>query len=463
MSLTTVRHSGTSRNPLPLGAFNDPSESLDDLAENALAGPLPSRLLPDNAAIDRDGRLSLAGCDLVDLAGEFGTPLLVYDEDHIRARCREARAVLRGGIVAYAAKAFLCRAMAELVNEEGLHLNVATGGELYVAQVAGFAPERMIFHGNNKSLDELALAVEAGVGRIVIESFDELDRLDELADQSGCRPNVLVRVNSGVTGCTHPHLSTSGDYSRFGFTVSDGAAERAVKRARAATSVDLVGIHAHIGSQVFELDSFQQVVAELANFANSLEDSAGLAELWVGGGLGVAYMAGQMASSITDWGEAILGAAAAAGVGTRIGVEPGRAVVAQAAVALYTVGTIKNVSRYGTYVVTDGGMSDNPRPALYGSRYEAFLPRAVTAERNWNVTVAGKHCESSDVVVKDGYLPDDLAIGDILGVPVAGAYGYAMASNYIKMCRPAVVFVRGGEARPVIRRETYEDLLRLDL
>ena len=393
----------------------------------------------------------------------FGTPLLVYDEDHVRARCREARAVFGPDSVAYAAKAFLCRAMAELVNEEGLYLNVATGGELYVARDAGFAPERMVFHGNNKSLDELALAVDAGVGRIVVESFDELDRLDALADQRGCCPKVLLRITSGVMARTHPHLSTSGDYSRFGFTISFGAAERAVKRARGATSVDLVGIHAHIGSQVFELDSFQRVVTELADFTNSLEDPAGLAELWVGGGLGVAYEAGQAAPSITDWGEAVLGAAAEAGVRVRIGVEPGRAVVAQAAVALYKVGTIKDVSGSGTYVVTDGGMSENLRPALYGSRYEAFLPRAVTAERDWKVTVVGKHCESSDVVVEDGNLPGDLAIGDVLGVPVAGAYGYAMASNYIKTPRPAVLFVQDGSARKVIRRETYKDLLHLDL
>ena len=424
-----------------------------------MAGPLPSHLLPDGAAPDGRGRLSVAGCDLVDLAGEFGTPLLVYDEDHVRARCREALAVFGDGAVAYAAKAFLCRAMAELVRDEGLDLDVATGGELHVALAAGFPPERLVLHGNNKSVAELTAAVDAGVGRIVVDSFDELDRLDALAVARGCRPAVLLRVTPGVEAHTHVYLSTGRDDSKFGFTVSSGAAAAAVERARVAASVKLVGIHAHIGSQVFLIDSFRRAVATLADFANPL----GLAELSVGGGLGVAYVTGEEAPSITAWGEAVLGAAAEAGVRARLSVEPGRAVVAQAAVALYTVGTVKHLPGIRTYVAIDGGMSDNPRPALYGSGYEVFLPRAATAERPREVAVVGKHCESGDIVVPEGWVPQDLAIGDVLGVPVAGAYGYSMASNYNKVPRPAVVFARAGEAREVIRRETYEDLLRLDL
>ena len=424
-----------------------------------MAGPLPPHLLPDSAATDARGRLSVAGCDLVDLAGEFGTPLIVYDEDHVRARCREALAVFGDGAVAYAAKAFLCRAMAQLVRDEGLHLDVATGGELHVALAAGFPPERLVLHGNNKSLDELRAAVDAGVGRIVVDSFDELDRLDALAAERGCRPAVLLRITPGVEAHTHVYLSTGRDDSKFGFTVSSGAAAEAVQRARAAGSVELVGIHAHIGSQVFRLDSFRQAVATVAAFANPLD----LPELSVGGGLGVAYVTGEEAPSITAWGEAVLGAAAEAGVRARLSVEPGRAVVAQAAVALYTVGTIKHLPGIRTYVAVDGGMSDNPRPVLYGSGYEVFLPRAATAERPREVTVVGKHCESGDIVVPEGRMPQDLAVGDVLGVPVAGAYGYSMASNYNKMPRPAVVFARNGEAREVIRRETYDDLLRLDL
>ena len=424
-----------------------------------MAGPLPPHLLPDGATADAGGRLALAGCDLVELAGRFGTPLIVYDEDHLRARCHEATAVFGDGGVAYAAKAFLCRAMAQLVAEEGLHLDVSTGGELHVALAAGFPPERLVLHGNNKSLEELAAAVDAGVGRIVVDGFDELDRLDALGAERGRRPAVLLRITPGVEAHTHVYLTTGTDDSKFGFTVSTGAAATAVARARAAASLDLVGIHAHIGSQVFRLDSFRRAVAVVAGFANPL----GLAELSVGGGLGVAYVTGEEAPSITAWGEAVREAAAEAGVTARLGVEPGRAIVASAAVALYTVGTVKELPGIRTYVAVDGGMSDNPRPVLYGSGYEVFLPRAATAERPRAVRVVGKHCESGDVLVADGRVPQDLAPGDVLGIPVAGAYGYSMASNYNKVPRPAVVFVRDGEARPVIRRETYEDLLRLDL
>lgn len=424
-----------------------------------MAGPLPPHLLPDGATADAGGRLSLAGCDLVELAGRFGTPLIVYGEDHLRARCREATAIFGDGGVAYAAKAFLCRAMARLVAEEGLHLDVSTGGELHVALAAGFPPERLVLHGNNKSPEELATAVEAGVGRIVVDGFDELDRLDALAGTAGRRPAVLLRITPGVEAHTHVYLTTGMDDSKFGFTVSTGAAAEAVARARAAGSLELVGIHAHIGSQVFRLDSFAQAVATVAAFANPL----GLEELSVGGGLGVAYVTGEEAPSITAWGEVVLEAAAAAGVTARLSVEPGRAITAAAAVALYTVGTVKDLPGIRTYVAVDGGMSDNPRPVLYGSGYEVFLPRAATAERPRPVRVVGKHCESGDVLVADGWVPQDLAPGDILGIPVAGAYGYSMASNYNKVPRPAVVFVRDGEARPVIRRETYDDLLRLDL
>ena len=424
-----------------------------------MSDPLPRHLLPDGATFDGAGRLAVAGCDLVDLAAGFGTPLIVYDEDHLRARCREATAVFGPGGVVYAAKAFLCGAMVRLVHAEGLHLDVSTGGELDVALAAGFPPERLVLHGNNKSLDELAAAVDAGVGRIVVDSFDEMDRLDALAARRGCRPAVLLRVTPGVEAHTHVYLATGRDDSKFGFTVSTGAATAAVERASSADSVELIGIHAHIGSQVFRIDSFRRAVATLAAFANPL----GLPELSVGGGLGVAYVTGEEAPSITAWGEAVLGAAADAGVTARLSVEPGRSIAAQAAVALYRVGTVKHLPGIRTYVAVDGGMSDNPRPVLYGSGYEVFLPRAAAAERPRAVTVVGKHCESGDVLVSDGRVPEDLAVDDVLGVPVAGAYGYAMASNYNRVPRPAVVFVRDGDARPVIRRETLDDLLRLDL
>ncbi|MXZ30426.1 MAG: diaminopimelate decarboxylase [Acidimicrobiia bacterium] len=424
-----------------------------------MTGPLPRHLLPDGAVVDVAGRLTVAGCDLVDLAGRFGTPLIVYDEDHLRARCGEARAAFGEGAVAYAAKAFLCRAMVELVHEERLHLDVSTGGEMNAALAAGFPPERLVLHGNYKPIEELATAVEAQVGRIVVDGFEELDRLDTLAAERGCRPPVLLRVTPGVEAHTHVYLSTGCDDSKFGFTVSTGAAAEAVARARSSDSVELMGIHAHIGSQVFRLDSFARAVATLADFANPL----GLPELSVGGGLGVAYVTGEEAPTITEWGRTVLQAAAEAGVTARLSVEPGRAIVAAAAITLYKVGAVKGIPGIRTYVAVDGGLSDNPRPVLYGSGYEAFLPRAADAARPQQVRVVGRNCESGDVLVADGHLPHDVADGDILAIPVAGAYGYSMASNYNKMPRPAVVFVRDGEARPVIRRETFDDLLRLDL
>ena len=422
-----------------------------------MAGPLPFHLLPDNASVSGDGRLSIAGCDLLDLAAEFGTPLFVYDEQHLRARCREAVAAFPDG-VAYATKAFLCLAMAQLVHEEGMNLDVATGGELHVALAAGVPGERLVMHGNNKSMDELRAAVNAGVGRIVVDSFDELDRLDALHAETGARPEVLLRVTPGVEAHTHEFIATGQDDSKFGFTVSSGAAERAVERAGASESVSLVGIHAHIGSQVFRLYSFEQSVQIIAAFAKPYD----LAELSIGGGLGVPYVEGEEAPSITAWGRAVREACEAAGVRSRITAEPGRAIAASAAVTLYTVGTIKDLPGIRTYVAVDGGMSDNPRPVLYGSGYEAFLPRDVRAERPRRVTIVGKHCESGDVLVRDGAVPADLRVGDILATPVTGAYGHSMGSNYQKVLRPAVLFVRDGEPHVVVERERLDDLLRFD-
>ena len=418
---------------------------------------LPEYLLPDSAA-EVNGRLHVAGCDLLALAKEFGTPLLVYDEEHLRARCRETRSAFGDG-AAYASKAFLCQAMAQLVAEEGLHLDVATGGELYAALDADFPPERLVVHGNNKSLRELTEALEAGAGRIVVDSFDELDRLQALARSRSVRPRILIRVTPGVEAHTHHYVATGGEDSKFGFTVHTGAAAEAVRRAAASEFLELLGIHAHIGSQVFRLESFAEAVGVLARFARPL----GLAELSVGGGLGVAYVDGEQAVGIEEWAETVLAAAAEAGVTARVTAEPGRAIAAAAAVILYEVGTIKELPGIRTYVAVDGGMSDNPRPVLYGSGYEVFLPRAAGALRPKEVRVVGKHCESGDILVAQGWLPADVTVGDILAVPVAGAYGYSMASNYNKVPRPAVIFVRDGAARLVIRRETYQDLTRLDV
>jgi diaminopimelate decarboxylase len=423
-----------------------------------VSGPLPLHLLPDTAEVDPQGRLRVGGCDLLELAEEHGTPLFVYDEAHLRARCREAVAVFGDG-VAYATKAFLCIAMARLANEEGLHLDVATGGELHVALAAGVAPERLVLHGNNKSLDELRTARAAGVGRVVVDSFDELDRLAALHAQDGIVTQILVRVTPGVEAHTHEFVRTGQIDSKFGFGLVAGDAARAVARAQDAPSVELRGLHVHIGSQVFVADFFHQAVEVIAPFVRDL----GLPELSIGGGLGVAYMAGEEAPSITEWASSVLDGCRDAGITARVTAEPGRAIVAQAGITLYTVGTIKDVPDVRTYVSVDGGMSDNPRPVLYGSGYEAFLPRATTAERPRRVTVVGKHCESGDVLVRDAQVPEDLAVGDVLATPVTGAYGHSMGSNYNKVLRPAVLFVADGRAREVVRRETLDDLLRHDV
>ena len=418
---------------------------------------LESSLLPDNASVGADGRLSIAGCDVLELATEFGTPLFVYDEDHIRTRCREAVDAFGPG-VAYATKAFLCRAMAALAHEEGMHLDVATGGEMHVAFEAGVPPDKLVFHGNNKSDMELRAAIEARVGRVVIDSFAEFDRIDALVADGLPRPRVLVRVTPGVEAYTHKYLQTGVADSKFGFGLKSDAPQ-AVERAISAPSMDFVGVHAHIGSQVFVVESFVKAIDVMAPFVRALD----VEEFSVGGGLGVAYLTGERAPSISEWAESVAGACAAAGIAARIVAEPGRAIVAQAAVTLYSVGTIKPIPGVRTYVAVDGGMSDNPRPVLYGSGYEAFLPRATFAARDLAVRVVGKHCESGDVIVADAQVPSSLRTGDILATPVTGAYGLSMGSNYNMVLRPPVVFVRDGRPRLVVRRETYDDLTRRDV
>ena len=419
--------------------------------------PLPRYLLPDNHGVSQ-GRLSIGGCDLIELAEAHGTPLFVYDEEHLRNRCREAVAAF-GPNVAYAAKAFLCVAMAHLVHSEGLRMDVSTGGELHVALAAGVPARRLVLHGNNKSMDELRRAVEVGVGRIVVDSFDELDRLDALHAETGARPKALLRFTPGVEAHTHSYLVTGADDSKFGFTVSTGAAAAAMERGRSSASVEVVGVHSHIGSQVFEASSFAKAAAVIAEAVAPFE----VQEISMGGGLGVPYVSGESAPTITEWGAAVRGACRSAGVTARVTAEPGRAIAATAAVTLYTVGTIKPIEGIRTYVAVDGGMSDNPRPILYGSGYEAFLPRAVDTPRSMAVTVVGKHCESGDTLVRDAMVPTDIAVDDILATPVTGAYGHSMGSNYNKVLRPAVVFVAAGEARLVVRRETHEDLLACEL
>ena len=421
---------------------------------------IPRRLLPDTAAVGHDGWREIGGVSVEALTEEFGTPLFVYDETHLRARCREAVAAFGHERVIYATKAFLCRAMAKLAYDEGLLLDVATGGELHVALAAGVPASACTLHGNNKSGDELRRAIEAEVRYIVVDSFDELDRLDVLAVAGvGPPPNVVLRITPGVHAHTHEFIATGQDDSKFGFNLANGDALRAVEHARRSSAMQLLGLHCHIGSNVFETSSFAKAAEVMADFAVPLD----LPELILGGGLGVAYLESEEAPTIGQWGSVLLDACQALGVRSRVSVEPGRAIVAAAAMTVYTVGTIKDIPGVRTYVAVDGGMSDNPRPVLYGSGYESFLPRSVEAERDLTVRLVGKHCESGDVLAFAAQVPSDLAVGDLLAMPVTGAYGQSMGSNYNKITRPPVVFVADGEARLVVRRETFDDLLNTDL
>jgi diaminopimelate decarboxylase len=421
--------------------------------------PIASHLLPDTTEIGQDGVMTVGGCSLLDLAADHGTPLFVYDEQHLRNRCREAVAAFGQDGVYYASKAFLSKAMARLAHEEGLLLDVATGGEMHIALAAGVPADRLVLHGNNKSTDELRRALEVGVHRIVVDSFDEMDRLDALRREGLPQAKVKLRLTPGVHAHTHEFISTGQDDVKFGFTVSTGAADAAIMRAHRSASMELLGLHCHIGSNVFRSKSFGEAMAVMARIINPLD----LPELTLGGGLGVAYIEDEAAPTMADWGKAVLEAAAMNDVTAKVTVEPGRAIVASAAMTLYTVGTVKVLPGIRRYVAVDGGMSDNPRPVLYGSGYEAFLPRASRADRSLPARLVGKHCETGDIIIDEAWLPVDVAVGDILATPVTGAYGYAMSSNYNAVARPAVVFVRDGQSREVIRRESFDDLLRNDL
>ena len=421
--------------------------------------PVPLQLLPMTAEVRANDSLAIGGCDVGELAAQYGTPLFIYDEAHLRARCAEAVAAFGAGRAYYATKAFLCTAMARLAYEEGMHLDVASGGELFVALRAGVPASALAFHGNNKSVAELRMAINEGVRHIVVDSFDELDRLDALHAEGLPVPRVLARITPGVHAHTHEFIATGQDDSKFGFNLGNGDAHRAIGRMRRSPSVQLEGVHCHIGSNVFEASNFAKAAEVMAAFATPLD----LPELVLGGGLGVPYVEGEEAPSITQWGNVLLDACQALGVRSNVSVEPGRSIVAGAAITVYTVGTVKHIPGVRTYISVDGGMSDNPRPVLYGSGYEAFLPRAMSAARTERARLVGKHCESGDVLIFDAGLPSGVSVGDLLATPVTGAYGHSMASNYNKLTRPPVVFASDGDARLVVRRETYEDLVQCDV
>jgi diaminopimelate decarboxylase len=421
-----------------------------------------------------DGVVTLGGRSVAELAAEHGTPALILDEVDVRTRARAYAAAFGGVDVYYAGKAFLCTTMAHWIAEEGLGLDVCTGGELAVALAANFPPERIAVHGNNKSRAELQRAVEANVGHVIVDSFDEIGRLAEIASAAGVRQQVLVRVTVGVEAHTHEFIATAHEDQKFGFSLRDGAAERAAAAVLTAPSLELVGLHSHIGSQIFDTAGFEVAAHRVVALAARIRDVHGveLPELNLGGGLGIAYVSGDDPETPKQTVERLLSIVerecAAAGLAMpRLSVEPGRAIVGPSGVTVYEVGTVKQVVLDGgqtrVYVSVDGGMSDNIRTALYDAEYTAVLANRESDATPALARVVGKHCESGDIVVRDTWLPGDVRPGDLIAVAATGAYCRSMASNYNHVPRPPVVAVRDGAARAIVRRETEDDLLRLDV
>lgn len=424
-----------------------------------------------------DGHLAVGGVDLDTLADEFGTPLYVYDEATIRGRARAYRDALAQAypgesLVCYAAKAYCAPWLLRMVVEERLGLDVVSGGELTVAQAARVPRNTTYFHGNNKTPDELELALSLGIGRIVVDNFEEIDRLSRLASARGVQQEVLLRVAPGVEAHTHEHIKTGAQDTKFGLSLETGSAEQAARAIKTAAGLTLVGLHAHIGSQVFELEPYGETIDRVVGLAARLRDTSDftLRELSPGGGFGIRYTEqddqplapGVVSAAIA---ESVIRALSRHGFGDalpRLTIEPGRSIVGPAGVALYRVGSIKEIAGIRTYVATDGGMADNIRPTAYGARYLPVLANRMRAERDAVVAIAGKYCESGDILMKDARMPMP-RVGDLVAVPTAGAYHLSMASNYNLSLRPAVVVVSDGAGRLVRRRETFEDVLRTEV
>jgi diaminopimelate decarboxylase len=440
---------------------------------------LAPNVWPRNAVRGADGEVSVAGVPVTRLAEEYGTPLFVIDEDDFRSRCRDIASAFGGGDhVRYAAKAFLCSEIARWIDEEGLSLDVCSGGELAVAMNANFPPERIALHGNNKSVAELAAAVKAGVGHVVLDSMTEIDRLDEIAGAAGVLQDVLVRVTVGVEAHTHEFISTAHEDQKFGLSLASGAAMDAIRRVFAADHLRLVGLHSHIGSQIFDVAGFElaahrvigllrDVVAEFG-----VEKTAQMSIVDLGGGLGISYLPQDdpppMHELATKLDAIVRSESAAVGLPTpQLVVEPGRAIAGPGTITLYEVGTVKDVAVSQTahrrYVSVDGGMSDNIRTSLYAAEYDARLVSRTSEAAPALARIVGKHCESGDIVVRDTWVSDDVAAGDLIGVAATGAYCYSMSSRYNLLGRPAVVAVRDGVSRLILRRETVEDLLSLEV
>jgi diaminopimelate decarboxylase len=430
-----------------------------------MPGPWP--LTADRTA---DGTLTVGGVPVTELAREHGTPLWVVDEADLRERCRRYVTGFPGVDVTYASKAWPTVGLLQIVDDEGLLIDVASGGELHTALIAGVDAARLVLHGNNKSEAELDRALEVGVGRIVVDSFEELDRIERLAAARDLVATSWLRITPGIDAHTHEYVRTGHDDAKFGFTLSLGLADEALLRARDLAHVDVVGIHAHIGSQIFGTDPFIANAEVTLDLLARWRDEHGitLTELNVGGGMGIRYTHEDHPVEVARYGKAVLETvdercAALDYPRPRLIVEPGRAIVGPSTITLYEVGTIKALPGLTTWVSVDGGMSDNIRPALYDAEHEVALANRVSDAEPRAVTVVGKHCESGDLVREHAPLPADLAVGDLIAVAATGAYTESMASNYNRLPRPAAVLVRDGEARPLIRRETLDDLVRRDV
>ena len=440
---------------------------------------LTPNVWPYNAIRGDDGEVRVAGVRVTDLAREFGTPLFVIDEDDFRERCRVIAAAFGGGAnVHYAAKAFLCTEVARWIAEEGLSLDVCSGGELAVALHADFPPERIALHGNNKSVTELTAAVRAGIGHVVLDSMTEIERLDAIAGQLGVVQDVLVRVTVGVEAHTHEFISTAHEDQKFGLSLADGQAMAAIRRVFETDHLRLVGLHSHIGSQIFDVAGFElaahrvigllrDVVAEFG-----VQKTSQISTIDLGGGLGISYLPQDDPPPVEDLAAKlsviVRNESALAGLPeARLMVEPGRAIAGPGTITLYEVGTVKDVAvtphAYRCYVSVDGGMSDNIRTALYGAEYDVRLVSRASDAPATLARIVGKHCESGDIVVRDTWVNDDIRPGDLLAVAATGAYCYSMSSRYNLIGRPAVVAVRDGQARLILRRETVDDLLSLEV
>ncbi len=429
-------------------------------------------VLPSTAEV-KDGHLWIGGVDMVELAHEAGTALYVMDEESVRAQLRDyvkwTTFHWADVDVVYAGKAFMSVAMCRIVAEEGCCLDVSSGGELAFALRAGFPMERIYVHGNNKTPAELSECLDAGVGRIVVDSFEEMDRLSAMAADRGVAQKILIRVTPGIHADTHTFIQTGQEDSKFGFGMNEGLAMKAIKRAIELPGLDFEGLHIHIGSQIFALHSFTRAIEVIVGFIARIKDETGVQVrmLDTGGGLGIAYGIPDEPSTIKQYGKVVVDGikdeCEKHGLSVpRMAVEPGRSIVANAGVTLYTVGSIKEIPNIRTYVSVDGGMSDNIRTSLYDAHYEALIADKADQPREMVATVAGKHCESGDIVVNDAPL-QHVDVGDVLCVCATGAYCQSMSSNYNKQVRPGVVFVRDGQWRWVVRRETYDDLMKCEV